>query len=105
MTKKRPVLRWIIWSIAVVLVLVVGGTLAWTQIGVMPAEDGPLEAARGDSALTIEDAPEGIVLTPAEGDSESGLVFIPGAKVDPWAYVAILAGVAEAGTTVVITRP
>lgn len=105
MKKKRPVLRWILWSIAVVLVLAVGGTLAWTQIGVMPAESGPLESARSNMSITIDDAPEGIVLTPSDGDSDSGLVFVPGAKVDPWAYVAILQGVAEAGTTVVITRP
>jgi len=104
-TKKRPILRWIIWSIAVVLVLAVGGTLAWTQIGVMPAESGPLERAQSNAAITIEDASEGIVLAPASGDAESGLVFNPGAKVDPWAYVAILQGTAEAGTTVVITRP
>ena len=45
------------------------------------------------------------MLAPAEGDSELGLVFIPGAKVDPWAYAAILQGLAEDGVTVVITRP
>jgi hypothetical protein len=103
--KKRPVLRWILWSIVVVLVLLVGGTFAWTQIGVMPAESGPLEGARNNTSITIEDAAEGIVIAPADGESDSGLVFIPGAKVDPWAYVAILQGTAEAGTTVVITRP
>jgi len=103
--KKRSVLRWTLWGLVAVLVLAIGGTLVWTQVGVMPAEEGPLESARNNASITIEDAPEGIVLTPADGDSDAGLVFIPGAKVDPWAYVAMLQGVAEEGKTVVITRP
>ncbi|WP_194422518.1 alpha/beta hydrolase [Microbacterium abyssi] len=94
-----------LWAVVAVLVLTVGGTLAWTQIGVMAAEEGPLAEAQDNPKITIDDAPEGIVLTPADGDSGTGLVFVPGAKVDPWAYVAILQGTAEAGTTVVITRP
>lgn len=87
------------------LVLVVVGTLAWTQIGVMSAEPEPLETVRENTALTVTDAEEGIVLAPADGGSEVGLVFIPGANVDPWAYAAILQGLAEDGVTVVITRP
>lgn len=87
------------------LLLVVVGTLAWTQIGVMSAEPEPLETVRENTALTVTDAEEGIVLAPADGGSEVGLVFIPGAKVDPWAYAAILQGLAEDGVTVVITRP
>lgn len=103
--KSRRILRRVLWSIAIVLVLAVGGVLAWTQIGVMAAEPEPLAAVRANPAITVTDADEGIVLAPAEGDSELGLVFIPGAKVDPWAYAAILQGLAEDGVTVVITRP
>jgi pimeloyl-ACP methyl ester carboxylesterase len=103
--RGRRVLRRVLWSLAVVLVLVVVGTLAWTQIGVMSAEPEPLETVRENTALTVTDAEEGIVLAPADGGSEVGLVFIPGAKVDPWAYAAILQGFAEDGVTVVITRP
>lgn len=87
------------------VVLVVGGTLVWSQVGVMAGEEAPLAAARANPAISIEDAPEGIVLSPSGGDSEAGLVFIPGAKVDPWAYVPLLQDVAADGFTVVITRP
>ena len=87
------------------LVLGVGGILAWSQIGVMSAEPEPLSGVRANAAITVEDAEQGIVLAPAEGESELGLVFVPGAKVDPWAYAAILQGLAEEGVTVVITRP
>lgn len=103
--KSRRILKRVLWSIAIVLVLAVGGVLAWTQIGVMPAEPEPLATVRENPAITVTDADQGIVLAPAEGESNLGLVFIPGAKVDPWAYAAILQGLAEDGVTVVITRP
>lgn len=103
--RGRRVLRWVLWSLAIVLVLGVGGIVAWSQIGVMPAERAPLAGVRENAAITVEDAEQGIVLAPADGESELGLVFIPGAKVDPWAYAAILQGLAEDGVTVVITRP
>lgn len=103
--KSRRILKRVLWSITIVLVLAVGGVLAWTQIGVMPAEPEPLATVRENPAITVTDADQGIVLAPAEGESDLGLVFIPGAKVDPWAYAAILQGLAEDGVTVVITRP
>ncbi|WP_258131310.1 MULTISPECIES: alpha/beta hydrolase [unclassified Microbacterium] len=103
--KSRRILKRVLWSITIVLVLAVGGVLAWTQLGVMPAEPEPLATVRENPAITVTDADQGIVLAPAEGESDLGLVFIPGAKVDPWAYAAILQGLAEDGVTVVITRP
>lgn len=107
MQKKRGrrVLRWTLWSILIVLVVAAGGIVAWSQIGVMPAEQEPLADVRQNAAITVDDTPEGIVLAPATGGSDVGLVFVPGAKVDPWAYAAVLQGVAEDGVTVVITRP
>lgn len=107
MQKKRGgrILRRVLWSLAIVLVLAVGGVLAYTQIGVMAAEPEPLASVRENPAITVTDAEQGIVLAPADGGSDLGLVFIPGAKVDPWAYAAILQGLAEDGVTVVITRP
>ena len=106
MQKRRGrVLKRVLWSLAIVLVLAVGGVLAWTQIGVMAAGPEPLATVRENPAITVADTDQGIVLAPADGASELGLVFIPGAKVDPWAYAAILQGLAEDGVTVVITRP
>lgn len=72
----------------------------------MGAEAGPLDAVRSDPAISVDDDGAGIVLAPADGGSDVGLVFIPGAKVDPWAYAAKLSRlVADDGVTVVITRP
>lgn len=92
-------------SVAMLLALAVGGLLVWSQVGVMPAEAEPLQQVRDNPAVSIEDAPEGIVLSPTGERTGDGIVFIPGAKVDPWAYAPILSGVVAEGTTVVITRP
>lgn len=107
MQKKRGrrVLKWSLWSLVALLVLGVGGIVAWSQIGVMGAEPGPLASVEENPAITVTDAEQGIVLAPADGASEVGLVFVPGAKVDPSAYAAILQGLAKDGVTVVITRP
>ena len=107
MQKKRGrrVLKVIVWGLVAVLVLGIGGIVAWSQIGVMAAEPEPLADVRENPAIHIEDAEQGIVMTPADGESELGLVFVPGAKVDPWAYAAILQSLPEEGVTVVITRP
>jgi len=45
------------------------------------------------------------VMTPTREASGDGLVFIPGAKVDPYAYMNTLSGSVEQGLTVVITKP
>ena len=103
--RGRRILRWVIGGIGALLVLMIGGVLAWSQVGVMDAEPDALAEARNNPAIAIDDAAEGIVLSPAGSSDDEGLVFIPGAKVDPWAYVPILQGVAAEGTTVVITRP
>jgi pimeloyl-ACP methyl ester carboxylesterase len=90
---------------AVVLAGVLG-IVIWSQVGVMAAEPGPVAAVRADEAITVAESDAGIVLAPTDGGSDVGLVYIPGAKVDPWAYAAKLSGaVSEHGVTVVITRP
>ncbi|WP_460797751.1 alpha/beta hydrolase [Microbacterium sp. GXF0217] len=104
--RGRRILAWILGSIGAVIVLGIVGIVVWSQVGVMAAEPEPLASVRENPDVVIDDADQGIVLSPADGDSDVGLVFIPGAKVDPWAYAAILQGiVAEDDVTVVITRP
>jgi pimeloyl-ACP methyl ester carboxylesterase len=91
--------------VAGLLVVAVVGLLVWSQVGVMTAEAGPLEAVRADADITVTDAPAAVVLAPSTGESTVGLVFIPGAKVTADAYAAKLSGIVEAGITVVITKP
>lgn len=104
--RGRRVLWWILGSLGALIVLAVVGIVIWSQVGVMAAEPEPLAEVRANPAIEITDTDAGIVLAPADEASEVGLVYIPGAKVDPWAYANKLSGVvAEDGVTVVITKP
>jgi pimeloyl-ACP methyl ester carboxylesterase len=99
-------LWWILGALGALIVLAVIGIVIWSQVGVMAAEPEPLAAVRADPAIEISDTDAGIVLAPAGDAADVGLVYIPGAKVDPWAYAYKLSGlVAEEGITVVITKP
>lgn len=93
-------------SIGALIVVAAVGIVIWSQVGVAAAEPEPLAAVKADEAITITDDSAGIVLAPSNGASEVGLVFIPGGKVDAWAYASKLSGlVADADVTVVITKP
>ncbi len=82
------------------------GIVVWSQVGVMEAEQGPLDDVRADERIVMAEVDGSVVLAPSSGGSETGLVFVPGAKVQAEAYAAVLAEVvAEDGVTVVITRP
>lgn len=92
--------------LAGLLLVGVVGILIWSQVGVMAAEPGPRDDVRGDDRVAMSEVDGNVVIAPASGASEVGLVFIPGAKVEAEAYAAILAGVvADESVTVVITRP
>ena len=99
------ILAWVLASIGALILIAVIGFLLWANIGVMAAEPEALAAVRADTDVTLTDEGGAWVLAPASGASDTGLVFIPGAKVDPLAYAATLVGVVDDGVTVVITKP
>ncbi|SIO23288.1 alpha/beta hydrolase [Agromyces cerinus] len=100
----RRVVR-VLLAVLVVLVLVVVGFLVWAKTVMQGERPASLEAWT-DERVSIESFDDSIVMTPVDDASDRGLVFIPGAKVDPYAYMAKLVdAVAETGTTVVITKP
>lgn len=105
-TRRHHVWRWVFGVLGGLVMAAVVGVVVWSQVGVMAAAPEPLAAVRADERIAISDDAAGIVMAPASGPSTTGLVFIPGAKVDPWAYAAILSGlVTEDELTVVITKP
>ncbi|MFE1645690.1 alpha/beta hydrolase [Microbacterium sp. P01] len=104
--RRLRVLWWILGSIGALVIAAVVGIVVWSQVGVMGAEPEPLAAVRSNPDITITDDSAAIVLAPTSGGSDVGLVYIPGAKVDAWAYAAKMSGtVAQDGVTVVITKP
>jgi hypothetical protein len=114
MTATHPRLRrvprvvTVLVAIGVVIVLVIVGFLAWASTPMMGDRQRALDVWR-DPAVAVKDVGDSVLLTPAKGAapaSGQGLVFIPGALVDPYAYMWKLAGaVADTGLTVVITKP
>ncbi|TQK18962.1 alpha/beta hydrolase family protein [Microbacterium sp. SLBN-154] len=99
-------LAWTLGSLAVLLLLAVGGLVIWSQVGVMQAEAAPLAEVQSNPDVSFTDTSTAIILEPADGPGEVGLVYIPGAKVEAAAYAATMAEVvAEDGVTVVITKP
>lgn len=100
---SRPVR--ILIAVTSVLALLVVVFLAYAHTVMQGERPEALEAWR-DDAVEITSTETGIVIEPVEGATGEGLVFIPGAKADPYAYLYKLSGVAEAsGLTVVITKP
>lgn len=73
------------------------------------AEEEAYRAAWRSNAVQITGTDRGFVIEPTtagRGSEELGLVFVPGARVEPSAYLFRMSGiVAETGMTVVITRP
>ncbi|PPH04657.1 alpha/beta hydrolase [Rathayibacter sp. AY1F6] len=102
MRRRRVVLA----SIGGVLGVAVLGFLTWSSIVSGPDENA-LARVRADPAIAVERTDDALVMTPTStGElAGTGLVFIPGAKVDASSYEATLAPLVEAGATVVITRP
>lgn len=103
--EHRPVIvRVLAWVVSVV-VLVVLGFLAWANTPMMGERPAALEVWR-DSRVAVTDLGNAVELAPVDGRSGTGLVFIPGAIVDPYAYMYKLSeAVADTGLTVLITKP
>lgn len=105
MNRPRHRIRNTVIAVVGVLALIVVGFLAWASTPMMGDRTAALEAWR-DPAVSIHDAGDAVVMEPTGEASGTGLVFVPGALVDPYAYLYKLSGaVAETGLTVVITKP
>lgn len=102
----RRVVAVVAVTVAGLLLAAVLGIVVWSQVGVMEAEPAPLGDVEADDRITMTDEGGSVILSPAGGAGDIGLIFIPGAKIEAEAYAARLADlVAEQGLTVVITRP
>ncbi|GGM95990.1 hypothetical protein GCM10009721_23120 [Terrabacter tumescens] len=89
-------------GVGVLLTLVVLGALVWLR----PFAATPAAAASvsGGAGVRITDAPAHIVITPTSGTPTRGLIFQPGARVDPRAYVPMLTQVSRQGILVVVVK-
>lgn len=98
----RPVLR-VVGRVAGVLVtVVVLGALVWLRPFGATAE--AVAAMSGSADVRVMDAPAHIVIAPTSGTPTRGLIFQPGARVDPRAYVPMLSEVSRQGVIVFIVK-
>ncbi|MGV8856988.1 alpha/beta hydrolase [Rhodoglobus sp.] len=105
-SRRRRILFVSLISFASLIVLAAMGILVWANVGVMQAEADPLENVRTNPAVSLHETPNSFILSPTDGASGTGLVFIPGAKVTAEAYLYKLSGaVVESGLTVIVTKP
>jgi len=92
------------------LLLVVFGFVIWANSPYQADREATLKVFR-DGNIVVEAVDEGILMTfvadSVDLPEESvGLVFVPGARVDPYAYLYQLSGIVEQhGVTVLITEP
>ncbi len=87
---------------AVVLTLAVVGALVWLRpFGASAVAVG---AMSGTPDVRVTTSATRITLSPSGPEPSAGLVFQPGARVDPRAYVPLLTRVAEAGYLVVVVK-
>jgi len=94
--------RLVVWLVAVSIV-----ALTISGLFLSSPYEGPASAADrldAEEGLSVDSADGGYVVEPA-GESEAGLVFYPGARVAPNAYLDSLAPLArEANVTVVVPQ-
>lgn len=84
------------------LSVVVLATLVWLRP--FAASEVAVAAMDGGDGVQVHDSLTRITLVPDGPDPTTGLVFQPGARVDPRAYVPLLAEVARSGYLVVVVK-
>lgn len=96
--------RVLVWFVG--LLLVAGAGLVLFAGTPYRAPTGAVEATAATQDIDIEPAHGGYAITPTEPSPEVGLVFYPGARVDPDAYVRLLGPIAaEESVAVFVPRP
>ncbi|MEN9620142.1 MAG: hypothetical protein RL499_335 [Actinomycetota bacterium] len=111
-TRYRPAgrirrrVRAVGWGAVAALALVIVGFLIWANTPYRADRASVIEVW-ANPAVDVAYVEEGILLTPAEEPANgTGLVFVPGARVEAHAYMLQLSGVVEEyGVTVLITEP
>lgn len=89
--------------LAGVLVIAVAAFVIWAN-ATYAAQPDALGDVEQDDRVVLAERDGAVVLTPASGAGEQGLVFFAGAKVEPEAYAATFRETAAQGRTVVIVQ-
>lgn len=96
----RRILRRRWWAFLLVPLLLVIGFVGWALDTSDPMPDA-ITALRSDGQVRVEQG-RWLVFAPVSTTPSTGLIFYPGAKVDPRAYAGSARSIAEQGYLVVI---
>ena len=102
--RPRQPTGWRAWWRGVLVALSLVGIAALWWLTPFVAVQPALAAMESDDAVTVDEYPTQIVLTPTRAVDATAVFFQPGARVDARAYAAVLRPLAEAGHRVVITK-
>ena len=84
-----------VWLVAVAIVVAAAGVV---YVGTpFHGPDASVAAVEANPSVTVSQQGETYVLEPTGTDASAGLVFYPGGRVHPDAYVGALAALADAG--------
>lgn len=101
--ERRPGWLWVAGrGLGVLLALVLVAVLVY--LVPLPATPDAVASVSGSASVRVTDSTTRITLTPVGQPVRAGLVFQPGAKVDPRAYVPLLSSVSQQGFLVVVVK-
>ena len=99
-SKKRLIL--------IILLVIIGVALAGLSYYLLDnnyqADSTAISALTFNENYTVEDTSNSIIFTPTKNKSSTGIIFYPGAKVQPEAYSVIASKLAQNGYTTVIVK-
>lgn len=87
-----------------VLTAIVAGVFFWYVNDYYQATAVATEALQSDGSVTITETADAITFAPNGEETEAGIIFYPGGKVEAEAYAPLLRQLAEADLLAVITK-
>lgn len=96
---KGKILRLGAGLLAAVLLLTCG-TAVWLLATAYSGDEAAVAALADGGGVTVEESEDGLLFRP--GSYDRGLIFYPGARVEPEAYSPLMHSLAEAGILVVL---
>ncbi len=99
--RRRRVLRRVLLGLLCVLLIAIAGATWWLRP--FPASAQAMDALRNGNGVTITTTNDDIVFMPTQHPTE-GIIFYPGARVDPDAYARYMRTFAEHGYAAFIVK-
>ncbi|MEI6308295.1 MAG: alpha/beta hydrolase [bacterium] len=99
--KGKRIIKRLLLAISALLLAVAGGFLIWAYTPSPPMPEA-LAALEADSAVEVQTSGPWLVFRPIGSASETGLIFYPGAHIDPRAYAPPAKAIAARGYLVAV---